>query len=421
MTVDELTVEAVFQIAVDAKGAQAGLKLVREGRYGDLLVSGDRKQLRARCQGSEPQPYDVHVDLTNVRLPAMGPYGIQEQCNCASFKRPCKHALGLLLAFVEAPKKFAVEHMKPSAPDPFLDEELEDEEEKPKPPKGTTKEIRETFLKTIYENPDDDAPRLMYADWLTEQDDPQGEFIRIQCELVTLPDEGERRPALVDREQFLLNKHGSKWRKPLLPAVKRMQPQFIRGFIGKVTTTATLFPKWVDAIFHYAPAVRALCLTNFLDVRKTARVAKCSELDRIAELDVGESGLGGNLVEVLLSTPFLKSLRSLDLSDNHLGPAGVRGVAGAMFLHELQVLTMRRCNLGPSAAEALAGSAWLSRLKVLDLNGNGLGNDGAKALAASPHLTGLQRLSLVDADVGPAGRKVLRDRFGDRVVLGEAS
>src|SRR5439155_16650690 len=41
----------------------------------------------------------------------------------------------------------------------------------------------EAFLQAVLDAPDDDAPRLMYADWLTERGDPLGEFIRLQIEL----------------------------------------------------------------------------------------------------------------------------------------------------------------------------------------------------------------------------------------------
>jgi len=39
------------------------------------------------------------------------------------------------------------------------------------------------FMAAIIANPADDAPRLVYADWLEEHDDPRGEFIRVQVEL----------------------------------------------------------------------------------------------------------------------------------------------------------------------------------------------------------------------------------------------
>ena len=39
------------------------------------------------------------------------------------------------------------------------------------------------FLQQVVENPDDDAARLVYADYLEEQGDPRCELIRLQCEL----------------------------------------------------------------------------------------------------------------------------------------------------------------------------------------------------------------------------------------------
>lgn len=43
------------------------------------------------------------------------------------------------------------------------------------------------FLQTIIANPDDDAPRLVFADWLEEQGEcERAEFIRVQVELALL-------------------------------------------------------------------------------------------------------------------------------------------------------------------------------------------------------------------------------------------
>src|SRR5262249_51734963 len=44
----------------------------------------------------------------------------------------------------------------------------------------------EGFLQAILAAPEDDTPRLVYADWLEERGDPRGEFIRIQCELAAM-------------------------------------------------------------------------------------------------------------------------------------------------------------------------------------------------------------------------------------------
>ena len=60
----------------------------------------------------------------------------------------------------------------------------------------------EPFRRTIWERPDDDAPRLVYADWLEEHDDPErAEFIRLQCRLENQAADAPERPALVKRDR----------------------------------------------------------------------------------------------------------------------------------------------------------------------------------------------------------------------------
>ena len=51
------------------------------------------------------------------------------------------------------------------------------------------------FLRAIIEHPEDDTPRLIYADWLEENGDPdRAEFIRVQCELARLDDHEQGAP-----------------------------------------------------------------------------------------------------------------------------------------------------------------------------------------------------------------------------------
>jgi uncharacterized protein (TIGR02996 family) len=81
----------------------------------------------------------------------------------------------------------------------------------------------------ILENPDDDAPRLVYADWLEEQGDPLAEFIRLQCEL-PITEESQRdltgelvvRPHYPDqreqdfiRQSQCLDVYAEEWLQPL--------------------------------------------------------------------------------------------------------------------------------------------------------------------------------------------------------------
>src|SRR5262249_59714083 len=70
------------------------------------------------------------------------------------------------------------------------------------------------FLARVCEQPDDDGPRLIFADYLDEAGDPRGAFIRLHCALANLPPDDPRRPELEDKEQALLARHYDAWPAP---------------------------------------------------------------------------------------------------------------------------------------------------------------------------------------------------------------
>ena len=81
------------------------------------------------------------------------------------------------------------------------------------------------FLAAIREAPEDDAPRLIYADWLDEHGEPErAEFIRVQCKL-----ERRKTKVLRQREAELFAAHHDKFAGPL--AAPGLQFRFNRGFI----------------------------------------------------------------------------------------------------------------------------------------------------------------------------------------------
>jgi uncharacterized protein (TIGR02996 family) len=81
----------------------------------------------------------------------------------------------------------------------------------------------EAFLQAIIQNPDDDTPRLVYADWLEKHGQPdRAAFIRVQCQLALLPEGDPRRPELEAREQRLLAAHQSQWLEALLRLFDRV-------------------------------------------------------------------------------------------------------------------------------------------------------------------------------------------------------
>lgn len=80
---------------------------------------------------------------------------------------------------------------------PFLD--APDRRKKPRP----VPEDHDEHLAAIRATPDDDAPRLVYADWLSERGDPRGELIVLQC--------GPQNEKTKAAARALLDLHATQW------------------------------------------------------------------------------------------------------------------------------------------------------------------------------------------------------------------
>src|SRR5262245_42219655 len=96
------------------------------------------------------------------------------------------------------------------------------------------------LLASCVEDPEDDVPRLVYADWLEEQGQSErAEFIRAQIQLARDPDDSPERRALAFRARELLDQHEEEWipRSPPLPDVA-LEWSFRRGFVEHILVEA---------------------------------------------------------------------------------------------------------------------------------------------------------------------------------------
>lgn len=216
------------------------------------------------------------------------------------------------------------------------------------------------LLAAVLAHPDDDTPRLVYADWLQENGQlERAEFIRVQIELA-------RRPnlALQARESALLAAYGERWLAPLRtpdgPLFGEAHGVFRRGFVEIIWMTAGRFLERADLLFTRIP-VRELRVTR----------TSLEDFTRLIGSDV------------------LLRLATLDLSDR---------------------------KLGDEAVSLLAGSPPLRNLRVLRLRGCGFTHAGAIALVRSPFLSGLRTLDVSYNALGPAALAALRERFGEGLV-----
>jgi uncharacterized protein (TIGR02996 family) len=157
------------------------------------------------------------------------------------------------------------------------------------------------FLRMIAAAPDDDAPRLVYADALEESGDPalaaRAEFIRVQCERARLVPDSPRWRELWHRDTALLE-WARQWRAELPRIEGLLYGGFIRGFIDQVTALGDQFLTQFRTLFDMLP-LRKLSLTS-VSVRTLRRVAQAPEL---VELEVVE--LPAN---IWLSTETVRSL-----------------------------------------------------------------------------------------------------------------
>ena len=242
------------------------------------------------------------------------------------------------------------------------------------------------FLQAIREDPDDEALRLIYADWLDEQGRAErAEFIRIQGRLAREQDPIDDWAALADlriREQELLGKETAAPRGRL--AEVKGTVQFRRGFVEHITLDVEVFPKRAAALGEMAP-IRFVRFANppwswgsmSRRERLTQTLSQLRELRFLMGLDCSQQlrwlwpqSLRIHNVLPLLNSPHLTGLLRLDLSANGLKDEDLRELAQVAGLRRLTTLDLRDNAITLRGVEMLLQSPYLSHLRWLDLRGN---------------------------------------------------
>jgi uncharacterized protein (TIGR02996 family) len=247
----------------------------------------------------------------------------------------------------------------------------------------------DAFLERICAAPDDDGPRLVHADWLEEQGNPRGEFVRVQCAIARLPADDPRRHRLVERESILLARHHVDWTEPLRGIAG--WSEFKRGYIEVVNVEARKFLARAGDLFRNAP-IRHV---RFLDVGSSlSKLVDHPDLARLGAITFYAQHLNDQLVPALRSSPYLENLRSLNLARNRIGDAGARTLATSQQFRQLQSLDLSDNTLGDTGVTDLAHSHNLANLRSLELRRNELSRSGLARLGASPCLENLRHLGV---------------------------
>jgi uncharacterized protein (TIGR02996 family) len=292
---------------------------------------------------------------------------------------------------------------------------------------------REALLAAVCEQPDDDVPRLVFADWCEENGQPErAEFIRVQCRIAQLAEHEPERETLGARELALWKAHFLVWLKEV-PAWARPKVGVSRGFVAELECTPAQFfnvsragawklipLEWakvhtsmdcVGEVLAPLPRTRVTTLTaHFAGSGKFFRVgrplADCPALAQLRKLEIAGM-IGGDEAAILAGSPHLANLTSLGLEAVFLGAQGMAALAGSPYLAKLRTLTLDCCQLGEPEMQALAESPGFPALEEVSLSHNALRNGGVCLLMDWPSLGGLRRLALNKAGVGTEAARTL--------------
>lgn len=228
------------------------------------------------------------------------------------------------------------------------------------------------FLQTILAAPEDDSPRLVYADYLSERGDPRGELISLQIAMAR-GQVGVEASERVD-ELILACWHDV----ASVVAASGIQRFCVRrGFVEAVALDDKRLGE-LPVLMRAAPIVE-LKLTGGRD--GALRLGAMRELLGVRTLDLRSLGMGDRRCVELMRSGFLANVSTLVLAGNGLGEAAATAlVRAAPHLPCLEHLDLEANRLGDAGVSTVVGSRLLSQLVTLDVDTNDLSRETKREL-----------------------------------------
>lgn len=268
------------------------------------------------------------------------------------------------------------------------------------------------LIRACKAEPDDDAPRLVLADWLEEHGEPErAAFFRRQ---VLTPAAIVDEPENVRRWAEPWYRLGEQIRASRGSGADLYEVHFQRGFLRISDGYRELYDRldqilsppfdwnWVEEVkfgsWHdgdWTPLFRSDCLL---------------ELNRLEFIDDDYHSV---LLEPLLTCPFLTSLRHLRLCMVAMDDEGFARLSDCRSLSGLRSLNLTEMGLGLEAARSLASSELWDELRTCEILASRFGDAGLMELASGRRRPRLERLDLKIGDYSDQGLIELArsDRF----------
>lgn len=193
------------------------------------------------------------------------------------------------------------------------------------------------LLKAVVERPDDDAPRLAYAQAMDAESNPRGAFIRMQIALARMGKPTRRPESFLLRNESmkLRQQFGQQWAGPVAAMVQDYS--FHRGFVEAVTMPAKAFLENAAQLFWNAPVQHI----DFTEARPVFRDLLASPyLLYLRSVAFNQAGLFDADIEVLARSTALRNVRWLSLFSNNIAEGGVRALAASSNLPSLRYVNL---------------------------------------------------------------------------------
>ncbi len=280
----------------------------------------------------------------------------------------------------------------------------------------------------IAAHPDEDTPRLAYADWLDEHADDapdpelsrvRAEFIRVQVERHRCPywlaDQLARYRELSQCERVIQDRYTAAilgiaagtsevWFSRGFPCLRMSAGTFLahaqrfEQLRPPVLTVTDVREQWYDLITHpHLPLITNLTM-NSRSGQPGPWAVDAAVLGRLGELGRHNR------------------LRGLDLRACHVGDTGLVHLAEHADVWRLEELDLSHNDIQYSGLMEVLLTSIPDTLRRVNLCGNPITDLGAKALAKRwPANEPLKWLRLEGTQISPAGRALLRARFGEKV------
>jgi uncharacterized protein (TIGR02996 family) len=307
------------------------------------------------------------------------------------------------------------------------------------------KSARDLLEAALAADPDDVAAHAAYADLLTEEGDPRGEFIQVQLALEDEAKPPEERAVLKQREAELLAAHERDWLSDLGPLLEQGEITDYMRQHDKINRR-TWRRGWLDSLYIFRlelPLARELARAPAARLLRSLHIEHASYDTDTARLP--SDGIPENteypLLYPLAKAPFLTHLRSFQLGEtidfteeSYNCRTHGEGVAElvrrmevvekvAILAHETDTTTLfalpNLTNLrgllvyhaDRYPVEILAGNAALRNLETLRFHPTHSYPDAeaylrwqsARSLLTSPNLPSLVHLHLHACDLGDEG------------------